>query len=262
MKMKNLLYFAFGLLIVFSLSFCKSSTEGETDGQDSTATEIEVEEAFLCPADVDPGQPIPVAQLLEAVLAWNDQVVTINGYCNFFFDKGKIADKVSLKPHPDSTREMVECTMIQMYDEEFEKKTPVTIKGKISRDFFGKIILTECELISKNEKAVSVGKINPAKLPEKPIPVEEFFKAFYGWMNKEVSVIGYYHSTTTSTTSYGTTIRVDLSDPETGEKCVGCEMKTDPSDQLVNNRENVVIKGIIKGEVFGNVSMENCDLVK
>ncbi|MFH2142484.1 MAG: hypothetical protein ABIJ97_08690, partial [Bacteroidota bacterium] len=177
--MKNLIYIAFALIMAAFLSYCKSNNGGENDSTADSTVNV-VEESFLSPDDVDLNNPIPVAQLKEVVLAWNGKEVTIAGYCDFFFDNGAIGEKVSLKNHPDSTRKMVECTMKQNYTEEFEKTVPVVIKGKIDRDFFGTIIMTDCELISKNEPLVSVGKINPLNITQKPIPVNDFFNAFYG----------------------------------------------------------------------------------
>lgn len=254
-----LLSLAAGLLIY--ITGCKSETADESAVSDENTVEI-VQEDFLSPDKIDITKPIPVADLKKAFFAWGDKEVIVSGYCCFFFEKGAINESVELTLHPDSSSKMVECSMKQALPEEFEKTTPVTIKGKIDGTFFNTIKLKDCELVSKGEMPGSAGKINPSNPPAGPIPVNEFYNSYFGWNGKEVSVIGYYHSTTTSTTSYGQTIRVDLSDPVSGEKAVGCNMKQQPPEDLVNNRNDVVIRGTISGEVFGNVQMEDCEIVK
>ena len=88
----------------------------------------------------------------------------------------------------------------------------------------------------------------------------------YALLGKEVTVEGHYHSTTTSTTSYGFTVRVDLSSAtDTYTKLVGCEMAGEipeaSSEALSAGRDGVIIKGTVAGESFDRVGLEGCVLV-
>jgi len=89
---------------------------------------------------------------------------------------------------------------------------------------------------------------------------------FNVWMGKELIVEGYYNSTTTSTTDYGVTVRVDLSDPDdTYTKYVACEMIDEIPEEvnslMVENREGTLIRGTLAGESFDMVGLDSCVIV-
>ena len=214
------------------------------------------------PSEVDANTPVAAAELKESFFAWNNvKEVTFTGYCAFFFDEGAIDSIVKIKASPDAKEDLIECHMIKQYPENFSKKTPVTIKGTFERNFFGKIIMKDCEVIEKGKEAKDAGYVDPFNYAGEIISAKDYHDSFYAWVKKEVTVSGYYHSTTTSTTSYGTTVRVDLTDKEMGDKMVGCEMKGKVPDDIANKREGVLIKGIIGEESFGNVQLEECEFV-
>jgi hypothetical protein len=101
---------------------------------------------------------------------------------------------------------------------------------------------------------------------ETPLPVSDFYGFFNAWKDRVVLVEGYYHSTTTSTTDYGVTVRIDLAEPDDiYTKYVACEMTgeiPEGSDSLlVAEREGVRIRGTLTGESFGMVGLEDCVLV-
>ena len=96
--------------------------------------------------------------------------------------------------------------------------------------------------------------------------MDQFNEMFNVWIGKEVTVQGHYHSSTTSTTDYGTTIRMDLTHPEdTYTKLVACEMLEPLSavsgSLIVADRDGVQIRGTIEGETFGVVTLEGCTLL-
>ena len=101
---------------------------------------------------------------------------------------------------------------------------------------------------------------------DKPIPVAELKAAFLqdekAWIGKEVSVVGKYAKTTTSSLPGGDVIRIDISDAKTNQRAVGCEVKATPPDDLAKNREDRVFKGTVKENKFGNPLLEPCELVK
>ncbi|MBN2572745.1 MAG: hypothetical protein JXA68_11495 [Ignavibacteriales bacterium] len=260
MKSSVILSFTFMLIFIFASCGDKEKNNDETTN-DKNGVEQEVKK--LNPMKINPDEPIPVLELKNAFLAWTKvKEITVVGFPNFFWDDGTIGNRVELLNSPNSDKILVECNMKTPNEEKLTKQNTVTIHGTIDRDFFGKIILKDCEYIGNNESAKRVDYIFAEEVkPDTKYFVEDFYNSFYGWIDKTVSVVGNYWGTTTSTTDYGVTIRIDLTDRTSGEKCVGCNMKGEPPASLSTSREDVIVKGIIKGEVFGNVSMEECVVV-
>ncbi|MBN2681292.1 MAG: hypothetical protein JXR58_02180 [Bacteroidales bacterium] len=253
------------LVAVFAASLLISSCGDKKESGDKETgqkVEKEAEIAYFTPEMIDLNKPVAVDILKEAVLAWDSvKEVTITGYCDFFFDKGSIAEKVGLKGSLDGQM-IVECTMAEAYPEEFEKTVPVTIKGKIKEVWGDKIYLENCTLVAKGEEKPATGKyVVPQTYKGENVNINDFVSSYFGWKNKEIRVIGYYDSHTTSVTSYGTTIRVDLSKESMGEKMVGCEINHEVPEGIADNREGVEIQGKIDGVVFGKVSMVECKIL-
>jgi len=243
------------ILLVFLISSCGKSGN---KGKDKTDDEKIV--VGISPDNVDVSKAIPIADLSYAYFAWKGKKISVKGYCAFFFDKGSIGKEVTLTGSPDDKKKLIKCKMLEEYPEKFSKNTPVVISGTIDRDYFGKILLKDCTLKVKDASETKTVKANPYKIdPDKAMTALDFYKLFYGWMGKEITVTGYYWGTTTSTTKYGKTIRVDLKDPKSGKISVGCEMKEE-HDKIIN-RKGVMIKGQITRAVFGRVRMTNCEFV-
>ncbi len=265
--MKKILLLNLIAFLIIVLTNCKGDTaSGDTNQTDSTQISQEENTAkntMLTPDDIDINKPVPVMELKKAFFAWAGKEVTVIGYCDVMFSYGSVKDEISLVANPDSSNALVRCSLKQDYEgEKIEQTTPVVVKGTVDGGLFGAVELKDCEIVSIGGEIKSIPDLSPENIPSGPVSVQDLKNAYFAWINKEVSVIGYYHSTTTSTTSYGTTIRVDLADPDTHEKAVGCRMLEEPTVDLANNRDNVVIRGIIKEEVFGNVLMEECEIVK
>ena len=214
----------------------------------------------LTPNDIKPDKAIPVDELDELVFKWESiKEVTVTGYCDFFFDEDAIGDNVELRGSIDAEEVLIECSMKESYDEKFDKSIPVTIKGKTEGVRFDRIQLFECELVAKEEAMAPTGKyVDPFIYSGENIAVQDFFDSYFGWKDVEVSVEGYYKSTTTSTTSYGVTTRLDLSGDENTAACRLIEGIEAPE---ITDREGVIIKGIIKGDFFGDVLLEECTVV-
>lgn len=247
------------------LLFLSCGSGEESSKLEKKQAEVEIiEDSFLSPEDINSSIPVPVGEIKDIFRAWKGQTVIIRAYCDFFFDTGTIGQKVNLKSSPTDSKKLIECNMSEAHDEMLSSNDAFIFKGVIDSDFYGTIILTDCEIIPHGKYEDFSGKINPSNPSSKVIPVQKFYDAYYGWIGKEISVVGYYSSTTTSTTSYGTTVRIDLNDPETQQKVVVCEMIEAPDSalNLANNRDNLVIKGIIAGELFGNVKMEKCEIIE
>ena len=256
------------LAVALIFSACGNGNENAGDNKEDNDIKKETVEKKLTPDNINLEEPILVKKLDEAFFAWKDvKNVTVTGYCNFFFDEGKINDEVTLLTEAGGERDLkryMVCKMKQEYPEEFAKTTPVTIKGEVDNFFGGKFSLINCELVSKGESPDNKVYIRYSDYKGENITLKDFYNSYFGWIDKEITVIGYYKSTTTSTTSYGKTTRVDLvSDNGSGKITVGCRMAADvitPED-INNNRDGVIIKGIIKGEAFDNVVMEECTFV-
>lgn len=264
MKKLNYLFLLFAITVFISCnnSDNKTSESNNDENQEEVKPETPAEKSSgkLTPDKVNPDEAIPVDELNEVVFAWQQvEEVYITGYCDFFFDKGKIDNDVSLLYELGSEEIVIDCSMKEVYDEEFDKTIPVSIKGRIDGERFGRLQLIDCELVEKAVELPATGKyIDPFVYEGQNIAVKDFHDSYYAWMDIEVSVIGRYKSTTTSTTSYGTTVRIDLSGENNEAKC---RLKEDYEAPEIEDREGVIIKGIIKGDFFGDVLLEECELV-
>jgi len=268
-KLFHMRRFQFLILAVFFFVAACGNDDGE--GNDNDSTNIGTDEVTvtkLTPDNIDLNKPFKPKELQDAVFAWkNVSTVTVTGYCDFFFDNGKIGTSVDLVENAgdkinmgDPDAQSMKCEMKQEYPEEFAKTTPVTIKGDIELKYGRSFVMNNAELINKGETIENQGYIDAESYKGENISLSDFYASYFGWMNKEITVEGYYQSSTTSTTSYGETTRVDLVSDNVTVGCRLAEGVTVPED-LANNRDGVIMKGIVKGEAFGNVVLEECTFV-
>ena len=251
-KMKSL---SIVLTLVFLISSC-----GKSGSQGKDKTDAEKIVVGISPDNVDVSKAIPIADLSYAYFAWKGKKISVKGYCAFFFDEGSIGKIVSLVGSVGDKKKLIECTMSNEYPEKFSRNTPIVISGIIERDYYGKIRMKDCILVVKDASKTKTIKANPYKIDaDKPVDAADFYKTFYSWFGKEITVTGDYWGTTTSTTSYGKTIRVDLKDPKSGKVLVGCKMKEE--HEKVINRRGVMIKGRVSRTSFGRIGMTNCEFV-
>jgi hypothetical protein len=252
-----------GMLLMFACgNNSNKATEKDTSEQ---SEEVQTPDGpktsgKLTPDKIKPDEAIPVDELHELVFKWESiEEVTVTGYCDFFFDEDAIGNNVDLLGTPEADIANIECSMKESYDEKFNKSVPVTIKGKVEGVRFDRIQLVECELITTGETLEPTGKyIDPFIYSGENIAVQDFFDSYFGWIDVEVSVEGYYKSTTTSTTSYGVTTRLDLSGEE---KEAGCRLIEGTEAPEIVDRAGVIIKGVIKGDLFSDVLLEECTVV-
>lgn len=210
----------------------------------------------LTPDSVTPVRVLTVKQLSGAYFVWQDRTVTLTGFCKGYTDRVKIGMKAELTATPTEYRALASCAMKQDYPEEFPRIEPVVIRGRVKGDSYWGVELVDCELVSRGK---SVATTAPVPGAGGVFTVKDFAAALGAWKGREVSVTGYYWGTTTSTTSYGKTVRIDLQDGANGNLKVGCNMKED--HKQIDNRDGVIIRGFIEGETFGRVSLTNCILV-
>jgi hypothetical protein len=174
-----------------------------------------------------------------------------------------LGKEVQLRESNESFDVLFNCKFEKDLKKEVKADDILIIKGKISENSFWGIILEECELVCINGKYKKDQAPDPYKPQTEAYWVKELFDSYNLWLGKEITVIGHYNSTTTSTIDGNSTYRIDLDDPKTGEKLIGCTMKSEPdSDKLAANRDNVKIKGIVSSDLWGTVQLEECVIVE
>lgn len=243
-------HFALVIIATLTIANCKRGKGG--------ASTVIASAVALTPDQLDENKVIPVGDLKRAYFAWNGKTVSIYGYPSYMADKGSITRDISLTPAPFS-RYVLTCELAAPIAEtQGMRDKPMVLKGIVKDSPYDTVNLGGCQLVSSGETAT----VPPAPdiAADKPMNAAEFVKAYNAWKGKKVTVSGNYHSTTTSTTAYGKTIRVDLTDAQ-GNKAVGAEFEADPSDKLVNNRDGVEVKCTIKGTVFETVNLADCQLI-
>jgi len=268
---KSILYL---LVVVFSFSIIacnnESNSNSDSDNQNNQEnivdeqTEMSPEElARITPADVDINKPIPVTDLYNSFFEWKDKEVTVAGYVKMYMDSDEIIASIDLIGEPGSYDILFECDFTDTLNQTVNKDDLVAIKGTITGSSFSRIRMKDCEIIGINEEYSEETELSPYRMPKEPVLAQNLFDVFHAWIGVEVSVIGYYNSTTTSTLSDNVICRIDLADPESGKKKVGCTMVSEPdNDYLKDNRNDVVIKGIVEEESFGKVALDQCVMVE
>ena len=223
---------------------------------------VVVRAPLLTPDRLNPSKPIPVMQLKKAFFAWKGKQVTVTGYCKTFFDKVSLKHCYKITGVPKGKTPLFECRMKNATDEKVGKDTTVTVTGKLGSHSFWGVKLKNCRLVKKGGKLPAGGRLDPRTVdPRKPLPARALFQAVHGWVGKKVTVAGYYQGTTTSVLKSGNTYRVDISNPKRIlDIGVGCMMKNKPPAKIKNR--NILMRGTIKGEVFGRVHMVDCEFAR
>jgi len=242
---------------------------GETAGEEEAVEEEVVlyPEGTLDPDLVTAETPVQAWALKEAYFAWDSMEVTVAGYPYIFYgDSTTLEEEITLKASPESEEELVTVVFEEPPNVTVAGTDLVAARGTGVLSWTGDLEVTGAELAEPPEELVTVETSPYAYDGVTPIPAGQLADLYTGWMGREVTVEGYYYSTTTSTTDYGTTIRVDLAhSQETYTKYVGCEMAEPIPEEteslMVANRDGVRIRGTVAGESFDNVALENCVIV-
>jgi hypothetical protein len=226
-------------------------------------------EGALDPAVITAETPVNAAALYEAYFIWDGKQVTLEGYpyIPYRAESLIVEDEIELITEPGSTERLATLTFPDAAGTVVRADQPITAAGTVEYYWTGDIQIADCEML-EDMPAAEPGLVTSPYVYDgiTPILVGEFYEMFNAWMGRELIVDGYYHSTTTSTTSYGVTVRVDLSDPDdTYTKYVACEMVDEIPESvdsiMVENREGTRIRGTVAGESFSMVGLENCVLV-
>jgi hypothetical protein len=267
--------------LLLLLGSCGESEEVQTsDAADTQVDEVVPEpvdevveegplypEGTLDPAVTTADMPIAASSLYEAYFAWDGMQVTLTGYPFIWYgDSTVIEDEIRLVADPESTDELATAFFAEPLNRTVLRGEILAVQGTLDMSWTGDIEIAEAAIVEP-PAVIELLETSPWVYDgTTPIPVDQFFELFNAWMGKEVTVEGYYHSTTTSVTDYGTTIRVDLSHPDdTYTKYVACKMDAEipaaSDESMVNNREGVQIRGTVTGESFDMVCLEGCTLV-
>ncbi len=250
------------------------------DVTDNEAAEVEDIPAEAAPpplypdGTIDPGTitaetPVSAVALFESYFVWDGRKVTVEGYpyIPYGADTLLIEDDIELIAEPGSRDRLATMIFADAAGTIVMADQPLTISGTIEYYWTGDIEIADC-VILENAPPAQAGIVTSPYVYDgaTPILIGEFFDMFNVWSGREIIVEGNYHSTTTSTTSYGVTVRVDLSDPnDTYSKLVACEMIAEipaGTDSIMTaNRTGTQIRGTVAGESFDMVGLENCELI-
>jgi hypothetical protein len=254
------------LLLLSAIISCNSqsgSKEADTVKNDSTVSETPAEKKVtrLDPAAVDVNIPIDAIEANYQIDCWNEKKVEVAGFGYVFYgDSLETKTGLSLTDVSGGSKKLVDCRFENPPAPlKIAKTDMIHIRGNIRGNFDGAITMDSCEIISI---ARSIPTQAPDPFGKAVMDANALSADYFKWQGKAISVIGDYYMTTTSTTSYGKTIRVDLKNSTTNKKVVGCDFKEDPSERISVNEKGVIIKGTIKTDSpYGYLMLVDCSLV-
>ncbi|MCK5785228.1 MAG: hypothetical protein KAH54_01575 [Candidatus Sabulitectum sp.] len=249
-----------------------SEAEGSDNAQVVEDTPVEIEVAPLYPeGTLDPSMvtadvPVSAVALFNSFYAWDNQTVLLQGYPFVYYgDSTTIEDELELVAVAGEREILATLTFDEPLGLTIPSNELVTASGIIDYSWTGRIELVEGAIVTDAPVAEEIVFSPHTYDGTSPIVIQEFFDIFSVWIGMEVTVDGYYSSTTTSVLDSGDIVRIDLSDPETRSKCVACEMASDVPEAtntvMGENRPGTQIRGTIAGESFNIVGLEGCVLV-
>jgi hypothetical protein len=238
-----------------------------------TAAVVEVEvvlypEGTLDPSMITPDRPVSAVALYNAYFAWNGKPVTVVGfpYIPYMRDTLSVETDLELIIDPASDERLASVTFAAPVNAIVNKGDLLAVSGTVEMSWTGDLEIIDAVMAPAPASFERIVTSPYAYDGVTPIPVDQLAEMVFALIGKEVTVEGYYNSTTTSTTDYGVTVRVDLADiSDDWTKLVGCEMAGEipaASDTAMSmNREGVQIRGTVTTESFDMVGLEGCVLV-
>jgi hypothetical protein len=225
-------------------------------------------EGTLDPALVTADTPVAAWMLYEAYFAWDGMPVTLVAYpyIPYYGDSTVVEDELRLIADPESTDDLATAVFAEPQGITVMKGEMLALQGTVEMSWTGDVEIIDAVFVDAPDSFEYIDTSPWAYDGITPLPIDEFYELYNVWMDREVTVEGYYHSTTTSITDYGTTIRVDLAHPDDiYTKYVACEMleeiPAESDTNLLNNRAGAQFRGTITGESFDMVGLEGCTLV-
>jgi hypothetical protein len=248
-----------------------SLAAGDVVADTAAVVEIEVvlyPEGTLDPSMITPDRPVSAAALYNAYFAWNGKPVTVVGYPHipYLRDTLSIESDLEMIIDPVADEILASVTFAAPVNSIVNKGELLAVSGTVEMSWTGDLEIIDAVMAPAPEAFERLETSPYAYDGVTPIPVDQIAEMVYALLGKEVTVEGTYHSTTTSTTDYGVTVRVDLSDPsDEWTKLVGCEMAGEipaASDTAISsNREGVQIRGTVTTDSFSMVGLEGCVLI-
>lgn len=263
---KSIIYLSFLSSALFISCGGKDESKDDSKGKDEKTEETTEDNGpkRLSASDIDPSKPIACEVANAEIMGWEGKTIHVAGYVYTYYGDSASVDYGSLVllAKKGGGKQAISVSL-KNRDKKFKvhKDDMIHLKGIVSGTYFDTLVsIYDAEVIAVG-KDIKTEKLNPTD--ENAIfDAGDLRQDFNQWNNIEIAVQGYYMMTTTSTTSYGTTIRVDLKGEKSDYADVGCEFKEDPSAKLENNREGVIIRGKIKpGGSFGRLYLYDCQLI-
>lgn len=248
-----------GAIAIVSCGGNKNSENSNDKDSLATATEAETVKR-LDPNSVKPTDVLEAANAATQINCWNEKVIEIAGYPSFYYgDSIKIEyGRISLTDNKGGKNKKISITFKDSKKTgAFHKDDMIHLKGKVSGVFGEEISMYDCEVVTV-AKTITTAPVDPFK--NVVMSANDFYTDYFKWKDKVVTVKGNYWGTTTSTTSYGKTIRIDLSDAN-NNKIIGCTMVNDPGDKVVAGSV-ITVKGTVNvGGSFGMMGLDKCEIV-
>lgn len=262
--MKNIFLLSLSLFAFIILTSCGSGNTKKSDAPKLDSITVRKAPADrVLPEAIDPEKPVEAKKIHDSFYEWTGTQVIIAGYAKMNSQSEMLGKKIKLCESPKSLNILFNCEFPNDIKKEIKQNDIVIIKGTLAESSYSGFVIKDCKLIEINGKYKKGQTPDPFKVQNETYWVSDLYQAYNKWNDTEITVIGHYNSTTTSTTNGNTTWRIDLDNPETGTKLIGCAMKTEPdSDKLAANRDNIKIRGIIKRDQWGNVQLEDCVIVE
>ena len=248
--------------IIASCGSKSGSKDADTGNTDTTNTETITEKKItrLQPSDIDVNKPIDAIEANFQIYCWEEKKIDVAGYGFVFYgDSLETKNGLNLTDSAGSSKKLVDCRFANPPSLlKIAKTDMIHIRGKVRGDFFGAVSLDSCEIISV-AKSIPSQQADP--FVKGVMSATSLSTDFYKWEGKEISVIGDYYMTTTSTNKYDKTIRVDLKNSANYDKVTACNFKEDPTAKMQVNGKGVIIKGKVKTYSYGYLMLDDCTLV-
>lgn len=248
---------------------CGGKTNDTSTSSAETSGEKEKSKKVLTAMNTSEFEPIPAKLLLDTWKAWEGKKVQVVGYLDLFFDEGSInGTSTKLMGNPGDDQELIYVKLAAEDETEYVKNTPVMIEGTMDGHwgFNGKysVKLIDAKVVKNNAEMPAAGSIDPNNL-NNPVSAQSLYDHYIGWLDKEITIVGNANGVTTSTTSYGVTMRIDLTDLESAfTKYVGVRVKDESHAQSAKDDPNEERKyrGKFIGDCFKYVCIEEAVEVK
>lgn len=254
--------FIFPLIAAIIFCSCNSKSGDGKNNTDSTATvQNEKKVVRLDPSAVEVSKPIDAVEANLQIDCWDGKKIDVAGYGYVFYgDSLETKMDLELTDSMGGTKKLVDCRFAKAPAQlKIAKTDMIHIRGNIHGNFNGEITMDSCEIVAVT-KSIPTQPVDP--FGKTVMSATALSADYFKWEGKEIAVVGDYYMTTTSTTSYGVSIRVDLKNTATNDKVVGCDFKEDPSTKIRVNEKGVIIKGKIKTYTpYGYLMLEDCSLV-